>query len=139
MFFGLSDPFGTIRAGVEAMLRQQIPQTVVDAIVTRGEPKFLTLGREQTRWFRKKMLVTHFGFCVLATLHVRADPSGPSAALECVLTFLFGRVDQPGRETRSRFLDLEPDLERAFTYDCFKERFLEFRLETIDSGAEDTG
>jgi hypothetical protein len=45
MFFGLDEPFAFIRTQVEESLRTQVADTIVDAIVTSGRPKHLTLGR----------------------------------------------------------------------------------------------
>lgn len=135
MFFGLSEPFQLIRHSTETMLRQQVPDTVLRRIVTLGKPKFLTLGRKQVRWFRERVLVTHFAFCVRATLDVTSDGGANQLTLDSALTFLFGNIHERGAEVSRSYVDLGADVEEGFTDDVFKNRFLEFRLSSLRDDA----
>src|SRR5687767_2460431 len=80
MLFGLRDPFGLIRSEVEEGLRQQVPDTVVVSIETRGEPKFLTLGRKVDDG--AQLVVTHFAFAVRARLTVLFDEQRRGEVIE---------------------------------------------------------
>lgn len=120
MFFGLREPLRLIREELERSLRKQVPETRVEAIRTRGTPKFLTLGKGEP-----KMIVTWFGFSVQAQLVVH--DGARAHQLPSTLTFLFGRVNEPGRELSRLDVDLAADADRTFTDECFQRRFLEFR------------
>lgn len=132
MFFNLQDPFRFLREATESELRRQVPDTVLDALVTRGEPRFLTLGRKYGD--AGKLLVTHFGFAVLADLYLtRGDPP-VREILAAGLTLLFGNVDRPA-ESRSRiYLDVHEGALGRFTDETLQERFVAFRLEEYGDG-----
>lgn len=129
MFFGLRDPFAMIREETENMLRKQVPDTVLESIVTFGKPKFLTLGAETGGGARVR--VTHFGFCVRGRLSVRARSIG-SATIDAAMTFLFGNVDRRGSETFQTHFDLNDDAERCFDDEVFQQRFLAFRVGNVE-------
>ncbi len=128
MFYGLKAPFEMIREETEAGLRQQVSDSVLDAIKVRDEPKFLTLGRKIDDG--SKIVVTHYGVCVRATLHATYSGGTRHEAIDAVLTFMFGNVDRRGAERCRTFFDLHKDAQRQFTDDVFKARFLAFREET---------
>lgn len=125
MFFGLRDPYGLIRSEIEDSLREQIADTVVSSITTRGEPKFLTLGRQGDD---QQVVVTHFAFCVRAQLTVRFDAGRKGERIEATLTFLFGGLDRSAQRYR-RHLDMHAEAESGFDDALFKQRFLAFRAE----------
>lgn len=125
LFFGLRDPFGLIRQEVEQSLREQISDTEVISITTLEKPKFLTLGRKTEDELH--VVVTHFAFCLRARLTVLFDARRKGEVLEATLSFLFGNVDQPGKERFRRHFDLHEDAERHFDEEKLKDRFLAFR------------
>lgn len=128
MFFGLRDPFGLIRSEVEDGLREQIPDTEVISIATLEKPKFLTLGRK-TEDDEGKVIVTHFAFCLRARLTVLFDERRKGEVIEATLTFLFGNVDQPGKQRFRRLFDMHDDANAQFDDEKLKQRFLAFRAE----------
>ena len=125
MLFQLRDPYRMIREEVEAGLRRQVQDTEVTAIACGEHPKFLTLGRKTDDG--ASILVSHFGFCVRARIALTYDAGAGREELAAALTFLFGRVDEPGRETRRVFLDVHGDAEQAYTDEGFQARFVKFR------------
>jgi hypothetical protein len=127
MFFGIRDPFRMIRDETVSMVRRQVEDTEVDSIVCAGEPKYLTLGRKLDDG--AQVVVTWFGFCVHARVALHYDGGRQRDELPSVLTFLFGRVDEPGQEVSRVHLDVHADAERGFTDDVFHQRFLAFRNE----------
>ena len=130
MFFGLRDPFALVRAETEAGLRQQVADTALDAIKTFDTPKFLTLGRNISGG--KKILVTHFGFCVRAELHVSYAGGSKHEMIDATLTFLFANVERRGTEQCRTSFDLHAEAQQHFTDDVFRQRFLAYRLETVE-------
>jgi hypothetical protein len=128
MLFQLRDPYRMIRHEVEAILRRQVSDTEVTAIACGEHPKFLTLGRKTEDG--AKVIVSHFGFCVRARIALTYDAGAEREELAASLTFLFGRVDEPGRETQRVFLDVHGDAEQAYTDEGFQARFVAFRSET---------
>jgi hypothetical protein len=133
MFFGLKDPFGTIRQETEAELRRQVADTVLERIETFGEPKFLTLGKKTQN--PSKVVVAHFAFSVLARLYVTSAAGTHREVLDAALTFMFGNVDVPASTTSQTHFDLHGDAQRNFTDDRFKERFLAFRTALLQPDA----
>jgi hypothetical protein len=127
MFFGLEAPYALIRTEVEAGLRRQISDSVLERLETHGEPKFLTLGRKTAD--PSKVVAAHFGFSVRARLTVSHAAGAKRDTLEAALTFLFVNVDLPGDERCRTHFDLHGDAVRNFTDERFKERFLSFRAE----------
>ncbi len=130
MFFGIRDPYRMIRGETESVLRGQVDDTEVESIVCSGEPKYLTLGRKIDDG---SVVVTWFGFCVRALVALRYDGGRQRDELPSALTFLFGRVDEPGQELTRVYLDVHDDAERCFTDDVFHQRFLAFRNEPPSS------
>jgi hypothetical protein len=128
MLFQLRDPFRMIREEVEATVRRQVSDTEVVAIACGEHPKFLTIGRKTDDG--TKVIVSHFGFCVRARIELTYDAGAGREQLPVALTFLFGRVDEPGRETQRVFLDVHADAEPAYTDEGFQARFVAFRSET---------
>jgi hypothetical protein len=128
MFFQLRDPYRMIRDEVEAVLRRQVSDTEVTSIACGEHPKFLTLGRKTDDG--AQVIVSHFGFCVRAHIALVYDAGGQREEVAAALTFLFGRVDEPGRETSRMHLDVHADAERAYTDEGFQARFVAFRSET---------
>lgn len=124
LFFGLRDPFGLIRQEVEEGLRQQVADTEVLSIATLQPPKFLTLGRKSDD---EQLVVTHFAFCLRARLTVLFDERRKGEVIEAALTFLFGNVDQPGKERYRRHFDMHAEADAQFDDARFKQRFLAFR------------
>lgn len=130
MLFGLADPLTLVRRSTESVLREQVPDTVLIRIATLGEPKFLTIGRNERRLFRREhVLVTHFGFSVKATLDVTSGGGSSHASPDSALTFLFGNIHKKGAEISRSYVDLDLDVQRVFTDEAFQKRFLELRLE----------
>jgi len=125
MFFGLEQPFQMIRRHVEDGLRKQVADTVVDAIVMEGQPKFLTLGRKTDD--ASMVIVAHFGLCLMARLSLSCDDGRKHETLPAALTFLFGNVDRPGESTMQTHFDLHRDASSGFDDESFKRRFLKFR------------
>jgi hypothetical protein len=125
MLFQLRDPYRMIRAEAEAILRGQVSDTEVVAIACGEHPKFLTLGNKTDDG--SKVIVSHFGFCVRARIALTYDAGAGRDELPAALTFLFGRVDEPGRETQRVFLDVHGDAEQAYTDEGFQARFVAFR------------
>jgi hypothetical protein len=128
MLLQLRDPYRMIRAEVEAILRKQVSDTEVVAIACGEHPKFLTLGKKTDDG--SKIIVSHFGFCVRARIALTYGAGAGREELSAALTFLFGRVDEPGRETQRVFLDVHADAEHACTDEGFQARFVAFRSET---------
>lgn len=124
MFFGLKDPYATIREEILGVLRQQVPETRLHRIVMRGEPKHLTLGRA-AEGEPGMLIVAHFAFCLQATLDVTHDEG--REVLPATATFLFCDVDQPGRERMQVRLDVLEDADPAFAEGVFRQRFHAFR------------
>jgi hypothetical protein len=125
MFFGIDDPYGFVRAQIEAALRAQVADTEVVRIRAHGAPRFLTLGRRVDEG--SAMVVTHFGICVRTDVSVAFG--GQREVLPGTFTVLFGRVDEPGERVQQVFFDLHGDAEIAYGEDTFRERFLAFRAE----------
>lgn len=133
MFFGLRHPFVLIRTQTEAELGRHTTGTALDALKTFDAPKFLTLGRKTADGSR--VLVTHFGVSVRAKLHVARDGGSVREIIDAVLTFLFANVDQLGAERFRTHFDLHAAAEAHFTQDVFYERFLIFRLDTLEESS----
>lgn len=128
MFFTLRDPYGLIRDETEAALRRQVSDTEVESIACSGAPKFLTIGRKIDGGAR--IAVTWFAFCVQARIELTCDAGQQRDELGATLTFLFGRIDEPGAEASRVYIDLHGDAERCFADEVFQERFVAFRSET---------
>jgi hypothetical protein len=126
MFFGLTEPFAMMRGEVEGGLRKQVADTVVDAIRTQGAPLFLTIGKK-IPGDASHVVVRFAGFAVQA--EIVATTAGARHTLSSTLTFVFGRLDEPGAQTSRVWIDLGPDAAPAFTDDVFQQRFLAFRAE----------
>jgi hypothetical protein len=133
MFFTLRDPYRMIRDEIESLLRRQVGDTAVTAIVCTDPPKFLTLGRKIDDGAR--IAVGYFAFCVRARIALTCDAGQQHDELPAALTFLFGRIDEPGHETSRVHVDVHADGDRAFTDDMFQERFAAFRAEIGNAGA----
>jgi hypothetical protein len=116
MFHGLGDPYGLIREEVERALGE------VAAIVTHGDPKWLTIAR---RTDAGTMVVAYFGVCVRARLTLVIDYG--REVTEATATLLFGRWDQPDEQRLRTYFDLHADAERGYEDDLFQARFLAFR------------
>lgn len=127
MFYQLRDPYRMIRDETRAALRLQVADTEVESIACTGAPKFLTLGRKIEDGTR--MIVTYFGFCVRARLTLTCDAGRQRDELDAALSFLFGRIDEPGRETSRVHIDVHADAERCITDEVFQQRFVAFRHE----------
>jgi hypothetical protein len=125
MFFGLRDPYGTIRAEIENALREQVPDTELASVAIIDKPKFLTLGRRSEDG--QHAIVTHFGFCARAKLAVLFDQQRKGELIEATLTYLFGNVDVAGSQTCRTHFDLHEDADRHFDDEVFKRRFMTFR------------
>lgn len=125
MFFGLRDPYGTIRAEIENALREQVPDTELASVAIIDKPKFLTLGRRSEDG--QHAVVTHFGFCARAKLAVLFDERRKGELIEATLTYLFGNVDVAGSQTCRTHFDLHEDADRHFDDEIFKRRFMTFR------------
>jgi hypothetical protein len=125
MFFGLEQRVQMIRRHVEDGLREQVADSVVDAIVMEGEPKFLSLGRKTDD--PHKVIVAHFGFCLRARLSLSCDSGRKHETLSAALTFLFGNVDRPGASRMQTHFDLHGDASAGFDEATFKRRLFEFR------------
>jgi hypothetical protein len=125
MFFGLEQPFQMIRRHVEDGLREQVADTVVDAIVMEGEPKFLTLGRKTED--ARTVIVGHFGFCLMARLTLSCNGGRTRETLPAALTFLFGNVDKKDDTRMQTHFDPHGDASAGFDEATFKRRLLEFR------------
>jgi len=125
MLLGLRDPFDLIRGETEATLRRQIPDTVLERIVTFGEPKFLTLGRKTDDG--SQMVVSYHAFCVRAQLSVSHEGVAKHELIDALLTFLFGEVDRPGHERCETYFDVHGDAQANFTDEVFEKRFILFR------------
>lgn len=126
LFFGLRDPFGLIREEIEQGLREQVSDTELLSIATLEKPKFLTLGRKTDD---EQVIVTHFAFCLRARLTVLFDERRKGEVLEAALTFLFGNVDQPGKQRFRRHFDMHAAADQHFDDAELKRRFLAFRAE----------
>lgn len=122
IFLILDDPLAMIRNEVEHGLREQIADTVLDAITMNGEAKLLTSGQ---RADEDSMTVQHVGFCFQATLALHHGEQHEQ--LEATLTFLFGLLDRPGQEQMRTYFDLASDAADGFDDDTFDARFEEFR------------
>jgi hypothetical protein len=131
MFFTLRDPYRMIRDETEAGLRRQVADTAVTSIVCADPPKFLTLGRKIDDGTR--IAVRFFAFCVRARIALTCDAGQQHEELPVALTFLFGRIDEPGRETSRVHIDVHADAERAFTDEVLQQRFAAFRSEAGDA------
>jgi hypothetical protein len=124
IFLILDDPLRMIRDEVEYSLREQVADTIVDAITMEGEPKFLTVGQ---RSGDEAMSVQHVGFCLRARLALHHEGSEEREELDATLTFLFGHLDRPGQQQLRTYFDLQRDAAAAFTDDTFDARFETFR------------
>jgi hypothetical protein len=133
MFFTLRDPYGMMRGEVEAGLRRQVGDTEVTAIACSDVPKFLTLGRKTEDGTR--IIVAYFAFCVRARIALTYDAGRQREDLPATLTFLFGRIEEQGRETSRVYIDVHGDAERSFTDDMFQQRFIAFRNESAGADA----
>ena len=134
MFFTLRDPYRMMRDEVEAGLRRQVADTEVTAIACSDAPKYLTLGRKIEDGTR--IAVAYFAFCVRAQIALTYDGGQQRDELPATLTFLFGRVDEPGREMSRVYIDVHGDAERNFTDDAFQQRFIAFRNAADDPSDE---
>src|SRR5262245_27126147 len=113
MLFGLSDPWDFIRDETEGTLRRQVPDSVLERIVTFGEPKFLTLGRKTDDG--SQMMVSHHAFCIRAQLTVSHAGGAKHELIDALLTFMFGDVDRPGSERCQSYFDVHGDAKTKFT------------------------
>ncbi len=127
MFFGLDDPYGVIRQETEAALRRQVPDTVVESIVTYDKPKFLTSGRKVDDG--KHIVVTQAGCCFRARVTATGNAGALREVLPSAVTFLSKNLDQPGKQQLRMYFDLHQDAERGFTDEVFKQRFIAFRVD----------
>jgi hypothetical protein len=127
MFFTLRDPYRMIRDEIEASLRRQVSDTEIISIACTDPPKFLTLGKKIGDGTR--VAVSFFAFCVRTRIALTYDAGQQRDELSATLSFLFGRIDEPGRETSRIHVDVQADAERAFTDEVFQERFAAFRTE----------
>lgn len=125
MFYGLADPYRLIRSETEAGMRRQVSDTEIDSIVCAPGVKFLTLGRKIEDGAR--MIVTFFGFCVRTRIALRYAAGTEHDELDATLTFLFGRIDEPGAQVSTVHFDLHGDAERALDDTVFQQRFVAFR------------
>lgn len=125
MFFGLHDPYRMIREELLEILRRQVPDSVLDGIVVRDQPKFLTIGKKTDD--AQKVIVAHFGFCISTLLAVSHAGGTRRDRLPATATFLFGQVDRPGAERMQIHLDLAADAEPAFDDTVFQDRLRAFR------------
>jgi hypothetical protein len=116
MFFGLHDPFGLIR---EEAVRALGP---IATIVTRGEPKWLTIAR---RTDSGEMAVAYFGVCFRARLTIVVDYGRDQ--VDATATLLFGGWDNPEHQRLRTYFDLHDDADRGYEDDRFEARFLAFR------------
>jgi hypothetical protein len=117
-----------IRDEAESSLRKQVPDTVLESIATFDTPKFLTIGRKTED--PSKVIVTWFAFCVRATLAVVYNAGKSRERVPTTITFMFGRVDEPGHQLCRTFFDVNADAEAGFEADAFERRFLAFRDES---------
>ena len=129
MLFGLDDPYGVIRREVTRYLQQQSPDTEVEQIACRGEPKWLTLTRRTATALgaAPEMTVTGFGLCVESMI-----TSGVGYASEqsmATITLLCCRWDEPRRELVRAFVDVGPEAAPGFSDEAFQHRLLAFRHE----------
>ena len=135
LLFGLDDPFAVLRREVTRYLQQQSPDTEVEQIACRGEPKWLTLTRRTDVGLgtAPAMTVTGFGLCVEATITSGAGYASEQAA--ATITLLCCRWDQPKRELVRAFVDLGADAGPGFSDEAFQHRLLAFRHE-VATGQE---
>jgi hypothetical protein len=131
MFFTLRDPYRTIRDETEAALRRQVADTAITSITCTDPPKFLTLGKKIDDGTR--IAVSFFAFCLRARIALTYDAGQQHDELSATLSFLFGRIDEPGHETSRVHVDVHADAERAFTDEGFQQRFVAFRTEAGDA------
>jgi hypothetical protein len=127
MFYGVTDPYAMIRAEAESALRKQVPDTVLESITTFDKPKFLALGRKIGDG--SQVVVTYFAFCVRATLALHYNGGRSREKMPTTITFMFGRVDEHGRETCRTFFDVNAEADACFSDELFERRFLAFRGE----------
>jgi hypothetical protein len=130
MFFGLVDPYGAIRKEVEDQLREQVPDTVVERIVTHADPRWRTIARRSTDVGRdadpNRLIVTYWGVCFRARIVVSMGYAREDLA--ATVTFLFGRWDTAEQRVRTYF-DLHGDAETGYDDAVFERRFLAFRAD----------
>jgi len=125
MFHGLGEPYRLIREMTEASLRRQVVDAAIESIACHGAPKWLTMGRKVGDG--EQVIVTYFGFCVQARLVVTSNAGQDREDLESTLTFLLGRMDEPGQQISSMYLDLHDDARARFDDKVFQLRFVAFR------------
>lgn len=127
LFVLVDDPLRMIRNEVEHGLREQVADTVVDAITMEGEPKVLTVGQRGAD--DTVVAVSHFGFCLRARLAISHADSAASEELVATLTFLFGHLDRPGQQQLRTYFDLDADADAGFTDAAFDGRFEQLRTD----------
>ena len=127
MLVGVPDPYGFIRHATEDGLRRQVPDTVLDRIVTYSEPKFLSLGKKTPDG--SAFVLSYLGFCVRARLEVSYAAGARTEKIDAALTFLLGDLDRSGSAKCRTYCDLREEVERTFSDDTFEARFLAFRRE----------
>jgi hypothetical protein len=125
MFYGLPDPFGQIRAEVQAGLRRQVADAELVKITTSEEPKLATAAREVNEG--RQLEVTAFAFMFRAKLDVCSGPGGVRQdKLDAAVTMMFGRLDRPGEQTSRTYFDLNADAAKNFDDEVLKQRFVDF-------------
>jgi hypothetical protein len=127
MFVGFSDPYALVRSEIEAGLCAKVPDTVIDSVVAFDTPKFLTVGRKTNDGAH--LVVSCAGFCVATRLSVRYDGGQKKEVLVAAVTFLLGRIDEPGQQCMRAHFDLHGEFRRGFTDDAFEARFQQFRAD----------
>lgn len=128
MLFGLADPFAVIRREVERYLVLQSPDTVVEAIVGLGDPKWLTITRRDPG--QSTMTVTGFALCMRARITSSIGYASEDAA--ATVTILCIRWDQPARELIRAYVDLGDHGAPGFTDEAVQHRLLAFRAEVAE-------
>lgn len=130
MFYSLDEPYMMIRERLEEALRGQVPDTEVELIRCSSTPKWLTLGRKVGDG--SKMIVTAFAFCMQAQIAVASGGGQDREEMASALTFLFAKMDEPGKQVSSMFIDLHGDAQTKFTDEVFQQRFAEFRARAVE-------
>lgn len=130
MFYSLDEPYAMMRERLAEALRGQVADTEVEYLRCTGQPKWLTLGRKVGDG--TKMIVTAFAFCVQAQIAVVSGGGQDREEMPAALTFLFAKMDEPGNQVSSMFLDLHGDAQTQFADPVFQQRFAEFRARVPD-------
>lgn len=125
MFYGLADPYGMIRDLTQESLQRQVSDAAIEHIKCSGAPKWLTMGRKLDDG--KRMIVTHFAFCVQARIAVTSRGGRDREEMDATMTFLLGKMDEPGKQVSSMYLDLHEDAQARFDDKVLQQRFAAFR------------